>query len=113
MKIAISSKNQDINGSVNEIFGRCPYFIIIEIEDGKIGETQVIKNESIEQTSGAGISAASLVADQKVGVVITGNIGPRALEVLNQFNILVYSGSGKIKEVIQSFINKELKKIEV
>lgn len=112
MKIAISSTTEKIEGQVDEVFGRCPYFIIAEIEDGKVGEVEVIKNESTDQASGAGISAAQLVAEKKANVVITGNIGPRALDVLNQFNILVYSGSGTAKQVLENFIDKKLSKIE-
>ena len=112
MKIAISSTTQNIDGKIDEVFGRCPYFIIAEIEDGKIGEVEAIKNESTDQASGAGISAAQLVAEKKASVVITGNIGPRALDVLNQFNILIYSGSGTVKKVLQDFIDKKLDKIE-
>jgi len=87
-------------------------FIIAEIEDGKIEKTEAIQNKSTDQTSGAGISSAQLVAEEKVSVVITNNIGPRALDVLNQFNILVYSGEGTVKEVLQNFINNKLNKIK-
>jgi len=113
MKVAISSTTKNIDGKIDETFGRCLYFIITEIKDEKIADKfEVIKNESIDQASGAGISAAKLVAEKKVSVVITGNMGPRALDVLNQFNILVYAGSGIIKEVLQDFIDKKLNKIE-
>lgn len=112
VKIAISSTTKNIDGKIDEVFGRCPYFIITEVKDEKIGEVEAIKNESTDQTSGAGISAAQLVAEKKASVVITGNIGPRALDVLNQFNILVYSGSGIVKEILQDFIDKKLNKIE-
>ncbi|PIY78730.1 MAG: dinitrogenase iron-molybdenum cofactor biosynthesis protein, partial [Parcubacteria group bacterium CG_4_10_14_0_8_um_filter_35_7] len=39
------------------------------------------------------------------------NVGPRALDVLKQFNIEVYYGDGTIKEVLQEFINGKLKKM--
>ena len=112
MKIAISSTTQNIDDKVHETFGRCPYFIIAEIKDGKIEKTQAIKNESIDQTSGAGISSAQLVAEQKAEVVITGNVGPRAFDVLNQFKIKMYVGKGIVKEVVQNFIDNKLKEIK-
>jgi len=111
MKIAVSSTDKNIESNVSDVFGRCPYFIIAEIEHQKIEKTEAIKNESMDQTSGAGISAAQLMAEKDVNAVITGNVGPRALDVLKQFSIEIYSGEGAIKEVLQEFIDGKLKKI--
>ncbi len=111
MKIAISSTDKNIESNVSDVFGRCPYFIIAEIKDDKIEKTEAIKNESTDQNSGAGISTAQLMAEKDVNAVITGNVGPRALDVLNQFNIEIYSGQGTVKDVLQDFIDKKLKKI--
>ncbi|GAI10269.1 unnamed protein product [marine sediment metagenome] len=112
MKIAVSSTNKNIESSVSDVFGRCSYFIIVEIKNQKIGKTEAIENKGIDQMSGAGISAAKLMAEKDVNAVITKNIGPRAMDVLKQFNIAVYSGDGVIKEVLQEFIDKKLKEIE-
>ncbi len=112
MKIAVSSMDKSIESNVSDVFGRCPYFIIAEIQDKKIEKTEAIKNESIDQTSGVGILSARLMAEKDVNVVITGNVGPRALDVLKQFNIEIYSGTGVVKDVLQEFIDGKLKKIE-
>ena len=112
MKIAVSSMDKTIDGSVSDIFGRCSYFIIAEIKDQKIKKTEVVENKSTDQMSGAGISAAQLMAEKNVNAVITGNVGPRALDVLKQFNIEIYYGNGLIKEVLQELIDGKLKKIE-
>jgi len=112
MKIAISSTDKNIENNVSDIFGRSPYFIIAEIRDNKIEKTEAIENKSIDQTSGAGISTAKFIAEQDVKVVITGNVGPRALDILRQFDIKIYSGDGIIKEVLQEFIDEKLKEIK-
>ncbi|PIR05302.1 dinitrogenase iron-molybdenum cofactor [Candidatus Kuenenbacteria bacterium CG11_big_fil_rev_8_21_14_0_20_37_9] len=111
MKIAISSTDKNIESSVSDVFGRCPYFIIAEIQDGKIEKTEVVENASTDQTRGAGISVAQLLAEKNINTVITGSVGPRALDVLKQFNIEVSSGKGKVKDVIQKFIDRKFKKI--
>ncbi|MEA3296103.1 MAG: NifB/NifX family molybdenum-iron cluster-binding protein [Patescibacteria group bacterium] len=111
MKIAISSIDKNIESDISDVFGRCPYFIITEIKDGKIKKTEAIKNESANQNSGAGVSATQLIAENNVNAIITGNVGPKALDVLNQFNIEIYSGEGIVKDVLQAFIDKKLKKI--
>ena len=111
MKIAISSKEKNLNGEVDSMFGRCPYFLIVEIEDKEIRGFEAIKNTSAEQTGGAGISAAQIVAEKNVNAVITGNIGPRALDVLGQFDIKIYNGSGPVNEALQKFIDGKLETI--
>ena len=75
-------------------------------------KTEAIKNENAEQAGGAGISTAQLIAEKDVNAVITGNMGPRALDVLNQFNVKIYSGNGTIKQVLQEFIDGKLKEIK-
>src|SRR3989338_1821156 len=111
MKVAISSTDKNIESNVSEVFGRCPYFIIAEInKEGKIEKTEVIKNESADQAGGVGLAAAQLMAEKDIEAVITGNAGPRALDVLRQFNISVYSGKGTVKDVLQEFVDGKLKK---
>jgi len=117
MKIAISSKGKEFEKSeVSEIFGRCPYFVIVEINnkegDKRIDKIEVIENISKNQMGGAGISAAKSIVEKNVEVLITGNIGPRASSVLKQFNVRVYKGNGLIKDVLQKFMDSKLEKIE-
>jgi predicted Fe-Mo cluster-binding NifX family protein len=110
MKIAISSTGKKLTDNVSEVFGRCPYFIIAEIANREIKNFETIKNESKNQMTGAGISTAQLMAEKNVEAVITKNIGPRAFDVLKQFNITVYYGSGTVKEVLEDLINNKLEK---
>jgi len=112
MKIAVSSTGKSLESNVSDIFARCPYFIIAEIENQKIDKTEIIENKSTNQISEAGIFAAQLMAEKNVNAVITGNVGPRAFDVLQQFNIEVYQGEGKVKEVIEKFIEGKLEKFE-
>jgi predicted Fe-Mo cluster-binding NifX family protein len=112
VKIAISANGKNLEDKVSEVFARCPYFIIAEIENGKIKSFEAIENEAGGRAGGAGIFAAKLMAEKDVKAVITKNIGPRAFEVLRQFNIEVYQGEGEIKKAIEEFIQGKLKKFE-
>lgn len=113
MKVIVSSAGEDSNSEVDARFGRCPYFVLFEIEDKKIVNERVIKNVAMSQQGGAGISAAELVGNEKVDAIITVNIGPRAFQVLQQLDIEIYKGAGKIKEVIEQFIEGKLEKISL
>ena len=112
MKIAISSSGGKLTDNVSEVFARCPYFVITEIENGKIQTTEVIENKIANQLGQAGISVAQLMAEKDIKAVITKNIGPRALDVLNQFQIGVYVGEGSVEKVLQEFTDGKLKKAD-
>ena len=111
MKIAISSTGETLEDSVDERFGRCPYFLIVEIQDKKVKDFKAIENTAQTQMGGAGITAGEIVANEKVDAIITTNLGPRAFSVFGQFGIKVYQGQGKIKNVVQQFIDGKLTQI--
>ena len=111
MKIAISSTGETLESQVDARFGRCPYFLIAEIENKEIKNVKTIENTAVAQMGGAGISAAEIVANEKVEVVVTANVGPRAFSVFGQFGIKIYQGQGKVKDVVQEFIDGKLKEI--
>ena len=111
IKIAVSSKGKNIKSDVSDVFARCPYFIMVEIKDQKIGKIEVIENKNINQMGGVGVATAQLMAEKNVKAVITGNVGPRALDVLKQFNIEIYAGEGVIEDALREFIDGKLKKV--
>ncbi len=111
MKIAISSTGKNLESEIDARFGRCPYFLIVEIDDKETKNVKAIENTAAGQMGGAGITAAEIVANEKVSAVITANLGPRAFSVFEQFEIKIYQGQGKIKDVIQKFIKGELTEI--
>jgi len=111
MKIAISSTGKTLESEIDARFGRCAYFLIVEIEDKKVKNVKAIENTAKAQRGGAGITAGEIVAKQKVDSIITVNLGPRAFSVFDQFGIKIYQGQGKIKDIVQKFINGKLKKM--
>lgn len=106
MKICICTTSLGLNSPVDQVFGRCNFFLIVDTESE---EFKAIENEAKEAIGGAGIAAAQTVADEKAKVVIVGNIGPNALTVLQQAGIKVISGiSGIAKEALEKFKKGEL-----
>ncbi len=111
MKIAISSEGSTTDSLIDQRFGRCKYFIVVEIEGNKVKGDNAVENKGAIQGHGAGIRAAQQVGELGVDTVITGNLGPNATEVLNQLKIKPYHGSGKVKDAVDEFINDGLKEI--
>jgi len=108
MKIAISSAGKTLDSAMDTRFGRCPYFLIVEIEGKEVKNVKAIENTATAQMGGAGISAAEIVANQKVEAIITTNLGPRAFSVFDQFDIKIYQGQGEIKDAVGQFIEGKL-----
>ena len=111
IKIAVSSSGKDINSQIDLRFGRCPYYLIVDIENNEIKDSKALENPAMYQGGGAGMAAAEFVANEKVEVVITGNIGPNAFSVLQQLNIKIYKSEGIIKDIIQQFIGGKLQEL--
>lgn len=107
MKICVSSTSDRLEASVDARFGRCPYFIIV---DSETMQFNAVENDSTSSAHGAGIHAAQTVVNMGVNVVITGNVGPNAFNVLSATGMKMVTGvSGIIKDVVNKYINGELK----
>ena len=112
MKIAICSDQDNLEGDISEVFGRCNFFIFMETEDGDVQDFEVIENISKDQKGGAGISAAKAVAEKKPDAIISQNIGPRALDVLKQMDIKIYDASRNKKQAIKDLIDNKLQEVK-
>lgn len=112
MRIAISSTGKTLEDNVDEKFGRCPYFLIVDIKENKIEKFEAIENTAKAQSGGAGITAGEIVAKQNVNAIITSNLGPRAFTIFEQFKIKIFQGNGKIETVINEFIEGKLEELE-
>jgi len=109
MKIAVSATGPDLDAEVDPRFGRCQYFIIVEPDTMQFESAE---NSSAMAAGGAGISAAQMIASKGVEVVLTGNCGPNAYQVLSPAGITVITGmSGKVRDAVQSYKSGNLKGI--
>lgn len=103
MKIAMP-KNEEV---INQHFGKSKSFQIVTIEDSKVTETKELSAERLQHNHG-GLSG--LLIEEGVTLVITGGIGQGALDALKEANLEVIRGvSGKIEDIIDSYLNNELK----
>ncbi|MCD6522878.1 MAG: NifB/NifX family molybdenum-iron cluster-binding protein [Candidatus Diapherotrites archaeon] len=112
MRIAVASSGPGLNAEASPMFGRCPFFVIVNIEENNIKEVKSIPNTATAYRGGAGISAAELVGNENVDAVIAGAIGPRAFDVLKQLGIKQYIGvPGTVEKNIDLLLKGELKMV--
>jgi predicted Fe-Mo cluster-binding NifX family protein len=107
MKICITSTGDKLDSAVDPRFGRCANFIIVDTDSL---EFKAIVNPNIETTGGAGIQSSQLVAKEGVEAVVTGNVGPNAVQTLSSLGIKIFTGAaGTVKEAIQKYKAGEYK----
>ncbi len=110
MKIGITSTGENLDADVDQRFGRCKYFLIVDADSM---EFEVLSNENAMASGGAGIQTAQTIAKTGVESVVTGNVGPNAFQTLSAAGIKVFTGaSGTIKESIEKYKKGELKETE-
>lgn len=100
MKIAIASTGKGLTSNIADAFGRADYFIIVDTETKLV--VDVLDNSGAKDSSrGAGVNAATLVANSGTVMVFSGRIGPKALRVLEQSLVSHTAGvSGIVAEVL-------------
>lgn len=111
MKICITAEGKTLDSKVDPRFGRCQNFIFFDSETGNF---QAQENANAQFQGGAGIQSGQLMVSKGVQVVLTGNVGPNAHQVLSTAGINVFTGvSGTVKEAIEGYKNARYKLAEV
>ena len=109
MKVCISSSGNSLDSKMDPRFGRAAYFVIADTDTM---EPEIIENSAAASGGGAGITSGQLMVDKGVTAVITGNVGPNAMNVLKAANIEIYRGVDvSVKENIEKLKNGLLEKI--
>jgi len=109
--ICITATGSELNAFVDPRFGRCSYFLFVDEKKENLIES--VANFNYNAMHGAGITAAQIVAEKGPEVLITGNIGPNAFNVLKTAGIKVVAGvSGKVMEIVKKYKEGRLKFIE-
>lgn len=97
MKIVMPFKD----GQLNPHFGTSQEFVVVELEQGKATNQQIVSAEGLQHDHGG---LAGMVKGLEVDVVITGGIGGHMLKALEQTGIKVVPGAaGDIKTVAESY----------
>jgi predicted Fe-Mo cluster-binding NifX family protein len=96
MKIAIATEN----GRVSEHFGHCPAYTLYSVENDVIFRREDLPNPGHQP----GILPPYL-ASHNVTHIIAGGMGPRAVQLFQEYGIQVILGvSGPVDRVAQEFI---------
>ena len=104
MLIGIPTRGNDLSAEVEQRFGRCPTFLIV---DSETLEFHTVDNPAATMGGGAGVRAAQQVVDEGVEAVIAGEVGPKAYEVLERAHVEVYARvSGSIRDAVDMVVSE-------
>lgn len=110
MKIAVSSTGNTLESAMDQRFGRAACFIILDTETMGF---ESVNNGATASAGGAGISAAQAIVDKGAGALITGNVGPNAMNVLQAAKIDIFRGSSEsVKENAEKYKKGLLERID-
>jgi len=107
MKIAVSATGGSMNAKVDEQFGRCAYFLIVDSDTMRF---EPIFNQAASMMGGAGPEAARQIANRGAEVILTGSVGPNAKTALEAAGIKIVSGiSGilTVKQAVEQYLGKK------
>lgn len=99
MKIAVPTRDN----SVDDHFGHCENYTVFSVD----ANHQIIEREILPSPQGCGCKSniAEILKEQGVSVMLAGNMGNGALNVLTNHGIDVYRGcSGDVHEITQNFL---------
>ena len=92
LKIAVATKkHKGLEDVVSEVFGKAKTFTIVDVEDGEVKNVQVIDNPAASYEYGSGPVAVKTLADLKVNLVMAGELGPGASNLLEHYKINRFS----------------------
>lgn len=103
--------DRGLDSQVSGHFGRCPWYVTVDVEDGETGETKVFS------TAGCGPHTPgrmpAFVSGLGAQVVVAGGMGPRAIKMFEAMDMQVVTGaSGTVRQAAEAFLAGQLRGIQ-
>jgi predicted Fe-Mo cluster-binding NifX family protein len=107
MKICITAKGTTLDSLTEDRFGRAPYFIVVESDNGSF---EAIENPYADVMGGVGPKVAQLLIARDIKALVSGQVGGNAQEVLTAAGIAMYTyrSGGTVKEALDQFTKNTL-----
>ena len=108
MKIAAATTRGGLDDVISPVFGRCPTFTLVDVEDGEVLSHEVVENPYAGAMGGAGIQAAQLIISKSAQAILAGAFGPNASNVFSQGGVQMVPAQGPVKEKALEFASGRL-----
>jgi len=107
-KICIPTiEKEGLNSNISLHFGKTPYFAFLKEKNGEIED--IIFIESGGKHIGGSLTPAEIILNSDADILICGNLGSKAVNMLQKNNVKVFSGAnGSVKEIFEQWKNEKL-----
>jgi len=108
MRIAISADdNNGLESVVSPHFGRCPFYILVDMEGQEVKAVQSVDNPYYGQHAPGQVPG--FIHSQGVHVMLTGGMGGRAIGFFEQYGIeAVTAASGTVRYALERYLGGAL-----
>jgi len=112
MRIAFAAENNNgLDSQTSHHFGRCPYFIFVDLDEKEVSGVIGIENPYFA-AHGPG-QVPTFIDSQNARVMVSGGMGRRAVSFFEQFDIQPVTGaSGLVRDTLHRYLEGELKGAE-
>jgi len=109
MRIAISAEERKgLDSVVSPHFGRCPYYILVDVEGQEVKAVQAVDNPYYNRHAPGQVPG--FIRSQGVDVMLTGGMGRRAIGFFQQYGIQAVTGaSGTVRQALQRYLDGTLR----
>ena len=111
-KIALACEDkQGLNGQISQHFGRCPSYLMVDVEDNEVKKSEVVENPYYSNHIPGKVP--QFIKEQGAQVMIAGGMGPKAIDMFTTFGIEVVTGAiGNTGNVLQAYLGGEISGVE-
>jgi len=106
MKIVFATEGtRGLAENVSQHFGRCPTYTLVEVIDGQEPKVTVVENPTLAN-HGPGM-APEYIAGLGAEFMVTGGMGPKAIEFFASFGIRAVTGAyGPVKDMLVALLRQ-------
>jgi predicted Fe-Mo cluster-binding NifX family protein len=108
MRIAISADGSNgLDSVVSAHFGRCPYYILVDVDGREISRVSVVENPYYGQHQPGQVPG--FIKSQGANVMLAGGMGRRAIGFFQQYGIQPVTGTfGTVRRALEQYLDGAL-----
>jgi predicted Fe-Mo cluster-binding NifX family protein len=109
MRVAISADDSNgLDSVVSPHFGRCPYFVLVDLEGQEVKAVQAISNPYYGNHQPGQVPG--FIHSQGADVMLTGGMGRRAIVFFQEYGIEAATGaSGTVRHALEQYLGGALR----
>jgi predicted Fe-Mo cluster-binding NifX family protein len=108
MRVAISSDSSNgLDSVVSPHFGRCPYYVLVDLDGREVSEVSAVENPCYGQHRPGEVPG--FIQSQGADVMLAGGMGRRAIGFFQQYGIQAVTGaSGTVRHALEQYLGGAL-----